>query len=185
MPVQCLINGCSSREIANTAHRNSMAWLSNTCKYPQVPNFFFGLEIKIMHTRPKVFLHGWSFWIDWTPEPCCVEETLASSLIPIVWCAITWLRKIYHAHLFFTCPFPTACWQQLGLHWTNTNCIHQRLARAKQTMHPAAFLHGDLYDSNIIWELWKLRNGKNIWRTKSFFQPLDCAVQRSSYPTTS
>jgi len=60
-------------------------------------------------------------------------------------------------HLFFSCPFATACWNKLGINWSNTLGLCDRLLAARQSHALPFFLEIFLIAS---WELWNLRNAK-------------------------
>ncbi|RCV38510.1 hypothetical protein SETIT_8G148500v2, partial [Setaria italica] len=76
------------------------------------------------------------------------------------------------SHLFFECPFAISCWQKLGIHWQQSTCLHDRIARTRQAMQLPYFM---VIFIIAAWELWNLRNGKifegnsvtmNLWTVR-------------------
>ena len=62
-------------------------------------------------------------------------------------------------HLFFSCSFATACWNKLGINWSNTLGICDRLLTARQS-HALPFFLEIFFIAS--WELWNLRNAKKF-----------------------
>jgi len=59
-------------------------------------------------------------------------------------------------HLFFTCPFATSCWQQIGIQWQHGNPFFQMLEIAKQSLNCNFFMEIFIITT---WHIWKIRNG--------------------------
>ncbi len=59
-------------------------------------------------------------------------------------------------HLFFTCPFSVACWQQMGISWNCNLEFFQMLVLARIRFARKGFLEVFFM---AAWHIWKQRNG--------------------------
>lgn len=93
-------------------------------------------------------------------------------------------------HLFFKCPFSTACWEKLGITWPDLHNRLQLVHSAKQAWARPMFME---VFAVAAWGLWKERNNKHFhgvlptvttWRMrfKSDFELLRYKAKRELEP---
>lgn len=59
-------------------------------------------------------------------------------------------------HLFFHCPFATACWHKIEFHWQISNCMYDTISRMRHIFQSPYFMEVFVIAG---WEIWNLRNG--------------------------